>query len=491
MVNSGYQLPIFISSPEYNLTDLRAELGNFLNGLGYTPILSSEAGFPDSTPDMSPWESCIPVLDSCHFVVLVLDGRYGSALEWKHYKELTDEPISPTHGEYRYAIQQGKRLLVYVRKSVMGHYQTYRTALKTANNDTEACKATLAGVLPKTTEFKALGFIHEVKITDPIPWIIEFDNVVDIKTDLKQKLINELASVFMHKQKHLDAVIQAFDKIVMELPADKREAALKSIGVTGELIKKIEALNKEKDGLQLKLADLDLEYKKAKDKHEQEKLLQTSRVLIGAFDGINKEISQKQEIFFNSVGQNTGSFWDMNKRENTEGVNYDYLMPDTYLGGLFVEPSKKQEDGVASLIGSWNSSNLIRGNAAADGTVSLLGLSADNNARHISEGTLNLDPAASTLTRGIGSLASLANSKQSLIYPPQPAIDATSVFSGLRDSGHNGSPVILSGSTFSQKNAMDTNEANLAAEGFVKGDAMKKEEPKNTKKDNAAKDKKK
>ncbi len=89
--SSEYTFPIFISSTDYNLKDLRAELARFLSELGYRPILSSAEGFPDSSPILEPWESCLPVLDKCFVMVLVIDGQYGTALKWPNYKDYFEE----------------------------------------------------------------------------------------------------------------------------------------------------------------------------------------------------------------------------------------------------------------------------------------------------------------------------------------------------------------------------------------------------------------
>lgn len=86
--SSEYTFPIFISSTDYNLKDLRAELARFLTELGYKPVLSSAEGFPDSSPKLEPWESCLPVLDRCFIIVLIIDGRYGIPLPWLNYKEI-------------------------------------------------------------------------------------------------------------------------------------------------------------------------------------------------------------------------------------------------------------------------------------------------------------------------------------------------------------------------------------------------------------------
>ena len=112
MSASNYSIPIFISSTVYNLIDLRAELSTFLRGLGYEPKLSSESGFPDQTPRLSPWESCLIALERAFIVILVLDTKYGTKLNWKNYSRLTQNgDISATHGEYRFAMSINKKYL--------------------------------------------------------------------------------------------------------------------------------------------------------------------------------------------------------------------------------------------------------------------------------------------------------------------------------------------------------------------------------------------
>ena len=85
---SEYPFPIFISSTDYNLVDLRAELCRFLCEIGYRPIMSSADGFPDSSPELQPWESCLPVLGNSFVMVLIIDGRYGTRFSWPKYKSI-------------------------------------------------------------------------------------------------------------------------------------------------------------------------------------------------------------------------------------------------------------------------------------------------------------------------------------------------------------------------------------------------------------------
>ena len=134
--SSEYPFPIFISSTDYNLRDLRSELSRFLDQLGYRPILSSSEGFPDNTPKLEPWESCLPVLDTCFVMILVIDGRYGSGLRWPNFKQLfADKKVSPTHGEYLFRHAHGKRMLVFVRDEVLTYYQSYKKVMEKVEDD--------------------------------------------------------------------------------------------------------------------------------------------------------------------------------------------------------------------------------------------------------------------------------------------------------------------------------------------------------------------
>lgn len=253
-IDSKYQIPIFVSSTEYNLVDLRAELANYLDNLGYRPILSSSEGFPDKSPDLEPWESCLPVIDKCFVMVLIIDGRYGKPMQWPHYSSVfRDKEVSPTHGEYLYAMSMNMRILVYVRRTVMEFYQSYRKVMKECNDDPEKAKKVLQPTLPDTIEFNTLHFYSEVKTTKPIPWIVPFDNVSDIKQEIHKKMMNDLAEVYLIRADHHQTIIKKFVEILGSFPEDEREQVLESIGYTKDLIKDIENLKSEKSKIELQL----------------------------------------------------------------------------------------------------------------------------------------------------------------------------------------------------------------------------------------------
>jgi hypothetical protein len=262
-ISSEYGFPIFISSTEYNLVDLRAELAKYLSDLGYKPILSSSEGFHDNSPELEPWESCLQVLQSTYIMVLVIDGKYGQKLDWKNFKEIIGhEKVSPTHAEYLFAHKTNMRMLVFIRKELLTYYQIYRAALKNSKGDKDLAKNSLLALLPSHIEFDTLNFIQEIKTSGPIPWIKSFENVTEIKLEVQKKLLNELAELFLFKNKHLEAVVRAFSTAIDGLTDEKRREILERIGATKELIILIESqtiqileLKKEKEKIEKELKD--------------------------------------------------------------------------------------------------------------------------------------------------------------------------------------------------------------------------------------------
>lgn len=304
ITSSEYGFPIFISSTDYNLIDLRAELAKYLSDLGYRPILSSSDGFHDNSPDLEPWESCLQVLQSAYVMVLVIDGKYGDTFEWKNFSSIIGErKVSPTHAEYILAHKTKMRMLVFVRKELLTYYQTYRTAIKNSKGDKAKAKESLAISLPKHIAFETLEFIEEVKTTRPIPWIKPFENVTEIKQEIQKKMLNELAELFLFKNKHLEAVVRAFSTILDDLPEDKRKETLEKIGATKELIIEVETqtkvildLKKEKEKLQSELKGKTVELEKAqKDKKKETSSLQKKvEKLTEELDSIDTRITSHE-----------------------------------------------------------------------------------------------------------------------------------------------------------------------------------------------------
>jgi len=127
-------------------------------------------------------------------------------------------------------------MLVFIRKDLMPLYQTYRTALKKSNNDIDKTKEILSNTLPDNVSYETLEFIHEVKTTRPIPWIKEFNDITDIKKEIQKKMLNELAELFLIKNKRIEIITDAFNKAMFSLTAEEQKKVLSTIDATKEFI---------------------------------------------------------------------------------------------------------------------------------------------------------------------------------------------------------------------------------------------------------------
>jgi hypothetical protein len=267
---SEYPFPIFVSSTDYNLKDLRAELARYLTELGYRPVLSSSEGFHDNSPELEPWESCLQVLNTCFVMILVIDGRYGSPLEWRNFERVFgSRKISPTHAEYIFSHKTNKRMLVFIREEVLTHYQTYGTALKNFETE-EVAKEALEKILPRGIDYETLKFINEVKTARPIPWIRAFKDVTEIKGEVQKKMLNELAELFMLKEKKLETIIKVFNQTMAELSPEKQEEILKKINAVKDLTEIKENLEAKESELSKVLKELE-SIKKGRKKEKEEK----------------------------------------------------------------------------------------------------------------------------------------------------------------------------------------------------------------------------
>lgn len=103
-------LKIFVSSTCYDLSQVRADLYDFISGLGYQPILSEYPSFPVD-PDEDTISNCIQNVETADIFILIIGGRYGS---------LVDSGKSITNTEYMHARNRGIPVYVFIQRSVIG-----------------------------------------------------------------------------------------------------------------------------------------------------------------------------------------------------------------------------------------------------------------------------------------------------------------------------------------------------------------------------------
>lgn len=122
---------IFVSSTYYDLKHIRASLEAFIRSLGYEAVLF-ESGDIAFRHDQPLDESCYQEIHSCHMLVLIVGGRYGSPVssETRQTPAEREETYkrfnSITRKEYETARDRDVPVFIFVDKNVLAEYQTFK-----------------------------------------------------------------------------------------------------------------------------------------------------------------------------------------------------------------------------------------------------------------------------------------------------------------------------------------------------------------------------
>lgn len=229
-------LEIFVSSACYELRDLRASIKAFLEGLGIKPMLSDDTGFPDY-PGVSPYVSCLKVLEDCPMAIGVIERHYGAKFaDWAPYAQYAG--LSPTHAELRHALATKKRLRVYVHQGTLAVYEQWRK-----NRDKGI-------VFQNGLSEDTLLLIEELKRHKPAPWIEGYDDASSILESLKKVLISEIYQSLMEQQKQNEDAAQYLLKKIFEVSPEVRTKV--EAGVSAELVEAVTDLKSQLADLEAK-----------------------------------------------------------------------------------------------------------------------------------------------------------------------------------------------------------------------------------------------
>lgn len=159
---SGYPPSVFISSTCYDLSQIRLDLKNSIELLGYVPVFSESPAFPVN-PQADNLENCLrAVRDRADLFVLVVGGRYGSQVNGGN---------SITNLEYLEARAKGVPIFVFVAQSVLHNLSIWK-----ANPE-----ANFSSVVDSPKLFE---FVHKLRGSEG-HWVFSFNDANEIIETLR------------------------------------------------------------------------------------------------------------------------------------------------------------------------------------------------------------------------------------------------------------------------------------------------------------------
>jgi len=169
---------IFVSSTYYDLKHLRSSLENFVELIGYDPVLS-EKGDIAFMPDAPLDESCYREVRNADIYVLIIGGRYGSQSSGentKGAKDFFERFESITKLEYKAAAEYDIPIYILIEKSVYADYENF---LK--NKDNKDFQ------YAHVDSINIFSFIQEILSQPRNNPIYQFDRYSDIEIWLKEQ----------------------------------------------------------------------------------------------------------------------------------------------------------------------------------------------------------------------------------------------------------------------------------------------------------------
>lgn len=156
---------VFISSTYYDLKQARNNIGDFVKGLGYEPVMHERSGVAYTQTE--PLEiDCYHELASCDIVVCIIGNHFGS--------KSSVNDFSITMNEINTAIKNKKKVYIFIANDVFIENRTYEQ-----NKDTGTFKSAY------TDDIKIHEYISELKNNNKIHMIESFETTEQIIRTLK------------------------------------------------------------------------------------------------------------------------------------------------------------------------------------------------------------------------------------------------------------------------------------------------------------------
>ena len=162
---------VFISSTFYDLRQIRVELENFIEGLGYEPVRNEEGDIPYGK-DEALQAYCYKEIANIDVLVSIIGSRYGSAGIIKE----KEQEYSVSQLELKTALKEDKQVFVFIDKNVFTEYETY---ILNKNNENVIYK-----YVDNVNIYK---FIEEIKALPHNNNIKGFETAEDITSYLREQ----------------------------------------------------------------------------------------------------------------------------------------------------------------------------------------------------------------------------------------------------------------------------------------------------------------
>lgn len=196
---------VFVSSTYYDLKHVRRHVESFIKQMGYESILFENGDIPfhhDQPLD----ESCYAEIDSCHILILIIGGKYGSiasadnvAIGSEQINKVYDYYNSITKKEYLKARDKRIPIFIFVEKGVYAEYETFKKnrlneSITYAHVDSKNIFKLLDEIISQRTNNFVRGFENFDDITNWLKeqWAGLFADFLSKKTtDIKLKNLED------------------------------------------------------------------------------------------------------------------------------------------------------------------------------------------------------------------------------------------------------------------------------------------------------------
>ena len=172
---------VFISSTFYDLRQVRADVEQFLKGIGYESVRNEEGTIPYGKEE-SLEQYCYKEILNCDILISIIGGRFGSESKTSDENDFEGRS-SISQQELKTALKENKQVYIFIDKNVKAEFETFR--LNKGISGIRYCYV---------NDIRIYNFIDEIISLPNNNNIKDFETSADIVTYLRE----QFAGLFHH-----------------------------------------------------------------------------------------------------------------------------------------------------------------------------------------------------------------------------------------------------------------------------------------------------